>query len=330
MKSVVLGGGSWGTALALLLHRKGVPVTLWTRREERVREIRERRENTPYLPGVPIPEDLPITSDWDESLSGAEAVVIAVPSRAVGGIAERLGGGGRPARLYLVTSKGFDREGGRILSAVAAEHLPRKTVAVLAGPSHAEEVARRIPTTVVAAAPESGAARAAQELFQEERFRVYTNDDWIGVETAVALKNVIALAAGICDGLGFGDNTKGALLTRGLAEITRLGVALGARRETFAGLAGMGDLITTSISRHSRNRRFGEEIARGKKVEEIEREMVMVAEGVSTTPIAARLARDHGVETPITAETERVLFDGKDPIEAIEDLMARDPKAENW
>ncbi|RPJ44423.1 MAG: NAD(P)-dependent glycerol-3-phosphate dehydrogenase, partial [Candidatus Latescibacterota bacterium] len=329
MRAAVLGGGSWGTALAILLHRKGMETVLWTRSEEKVKRIRETGENLPFLPGVCVPREIALTTDLGEAATGADLIVVSIPSRGIADLAAALAPHAAGDPLVVLTSKGFDPSTGRRLSEAAADRLPGRRIGVLVGPSHAEEVARSIPTTVVAASTAPETARAVQECFNTERFRVYTNRDLIGVETATALKNVIALAAGVSDGLGFGDNTKGALLTRGLAEMTRLGVALGGRRETFAGLAGMGDLVTTCISRHSRNRRFGEEVARGKPAEQVERELVMVAEGVGTTRVASRLAARLGVDVPITREMERILFEGKDPMRAMGDLMSRDPKAED-
>ncbi len=331
MRVAVLGSGSWGTALALTLRRGGAAVHLWGRDGEKIDAIDRERVNEPYLPGVAIPGEIVVGNDLDRALCGADAVVVAVPSTATIPVVEAVAGR-EPSSgaLVVLTAKGFEPQSGRRLSEGAAERIAPERIAVLAGPSHAEEVARGVPTTVVAAGIEPHAAREAQRLFSTERFRVYTNGDLTGVEIATALKNIIALAAGISDGLGFGDNTKGALLTRGLAEITRLGIAMGAKENTFAGLAGMGDLITTCISRHSRNRRFGEEIARGKSVEQIRKEMVMVAEGVGTTSMASRLAKRHGVEMPITLQMERVLFHRKPPLEAMADLMKRDLKAEVW
>ncbi|NNE06994.1 MAG: NAD(P)-dependent glycerol-3-phosphate dehydrogenase [Gemmatimonadetes bacterium] len=345
MKVCVLGAGSWGTALSLVLHGRGEDVTLWSRSQGKLDGIRTAGENRTFLPGVAVPGDLKLTCDLAECVPDAEAVVFSVPSRAtaplakeVAGLTRQSGAGSAGAKdagktgapLIVLTAKGFEPESRRRLSEAVGDSLPRERVAVLAGPSHAEEVARRVPTTVVAASYERAAAEETQHLFSTDRFRVYTNHDIIGVETATALKNVIALAAGICDGLGFGDNAKGALLTRGLAEMSRLGVELGGDPATFAGLAGMGDLITTCISPHSRNRSFGEAIGRGKSAEEAERASVMVVEGVGTTKIAAELAREHDIEMPITFEVESVLLRGKKPMDAMADLMTRDLKAEVW
>ncbi len=336
MKVCVLGAGSWGTALALVLHGRGEDVTLWSRTQGKLDGIRTAGENRTFLPGVAVPRDLKLTCDLAEATANAEAVVFSVPSRATAPLAKEVAAqmaalAPKPrAPLVVLTAKGFEPESKRRLSEAVSDSLPRERVAVLAGPSHAEEVARRVPTTVVAASYEQSAAEETQHLFSTDRFRVYTNHDIVGVETATALKNIIALAAGICDGLGFGDNSKGALLTRGLAEMSRLGVALGGDPATFAGLAGMGDLITTCISTHSRNRSFGEAIGRGRSAEDAERASVMVVEGVGTTKIAAELAREHDIEMPITFEVESVLFHGKKPMDAMADLMTRDLKAEVW
>lgn len=332
MKVCVLGAGSWGTALALVLHGRGEDVTLWSRSQGKLDGIRTAGENRTFLPGVAVPGDLKLTCDLTRAVTDAEAVVFSVPSRATAPLAKEVAGlvQQSSAPLAVLTAKGFEPKSRRRLSEAVSDSLPRERVAVLAGPSHAEEVARRVPTTVVAASYERAAAEETQHLFSTNRFRVYTNHDIVGVETATALKNVIALAAGICDGLGFGDNAKGALLTRGLAEMSRLGVALGGDPATFAGLAGMGDLVTTCISAHSRNRSFGEAIGRGKSAEDAERASVMVVEGVGTTKIAAELAREHEIEMPITFEVESVLFRQKKPMNAMADLMTRDLKAEVW
>lgn len=332
MKVCVLGAGSWGTALALVLHGRGEDVTLWSRTQGKLDGIRTAGENRTFLPGVAIPGHLKLTCDLAEAVQSAEAVVFSVPSSATAPLAKEVAALARQegAPLIVLTAKGFEPESRRRLSEAVSDSHPRERVAVLAGPSHAEEVARRVPTTVVAASYERAAAEETQRLFSTDRFRVYTNHDIIGVETATALKNVIALAAGICDGLGFGDNAKGALLTRGLAEMSRLGVELGGDPATFAGLAGMGDLITTCISPHSRNRSFGLAIGRGRSAEDAERASVMVVEGVGTTKIAAELAREHDIEMPITFEVEQVLFRGKKPMDAMADLMTRDLKAEVW
>lgn len=325
-RAAVLGAGSWGTALAALLAGKGVDTLLWARDAAAAERMQQSRENGRYLPGVRLPDGLRVTSDAGD-LPGRD-VVLAVPTRAQREVARSLV---KPAgiRRVLCVAKGYEPGTRARMSIVLREELgPEPGLAFLAGPSHAEEVARGIPTTVVVAATDDDTAVHFQELLLTPTFRVYTNPDLLGAETAAALKNVIAIAAGICDGLGFGDNTKGALLTRGLAEISRLGAALGARPETFFGLAGIGDLVTTCMSGHSRNRRVGELIAGGLTPEEATEKTGMVAEGVQTTRSAVEIAREHGVELPITEQVAEVLFGGKDPRTALEDLMGRDVKAE--
>ncbi len=284
MKRVtVLGGGSWGTTLALVLHDNGHQVAIWEFDSEQVKAVRNDGENRKFLPGVPLPASIEITDDLSVSLDGAEAVVFAVPSHVVRGVA-----------------------------GTAAGMIPNGI--------HVVNVAKGI---------ENKTAVFTRDLFMTEYLRVYTNTDLIGVELGVSLKNVIAIAAGICDGLGYGDNTKGALLTRGLAEMTRLGVTMGGRPETFAGLSGMGDLITTCISKHSRNRHVGEAIADGRSLDEILDSMVMVAEGVRTTRSVAELSEKLSVEMPICEQMNLVLFEGKPPREAIANLMLRDPRPEH-
>lgn len=327
----ILGTGGWGTALASLLAAEGRSVTLWGRNAEFVRELSELRENRPYLPGVPIPDAVRFEEDLAAAVAGAAAVALVVPAQAMRAMVTTLGPllAGKP--LLVSCAKGLEKDSHLRLSQVIAECLPQgsyRGLVALSGPNHAEEVGRRIPTATVVASADPGAAREAQDLFMTPHFRVYTNADLIGVELAGALKNVIALASGISDGLGFGDNTKAALMTRGMAELARLGIALGANPLTFAGLAGMGDLIATCTSRHSRNRRAGEEIGRGRSVTEILAESRMVVEGIWTTVAAVQLAESCGVELPIARVLQGVLFAGKDPQAAVAELMERDPRAE--
>jgi len=327
----VLGAGSWGTTLGLVLREKGHEVALWEYDPAQVEAISRDRENRRFLPGIPIPEGVSVTNDVGTALRRASAVVAAVPSHAMRSVAGAASPGIEPETLVVNVSKGIENGTLLRMSEVLSQALGRPGAARIAsvvGPSHAEEVSRRLPTTVVAASASHEVAVEARDLLMTPYLRIYTNTDIVGVELAVSLKNVIAIAAGICDGMGYGDNTKGALLTRGLAEITRLGVAMGGRPETFAGLSGMGDLITTCISRHSRNRYVGEQIAAGRTLAEVLRSMVMVAEGVRTTESAVELARRHGIEMPIAEQMELVLFRGKDPTRAIADLMMREPKPE--
>lgn len=327
----VLGAGSWGTTLGLVLRGNGHDVTLWEFDREQVDAVRRDGENRKFLPGVPVPAEIAITNDLGEAVSGAAAVVFVTPSHAVRGVARGARGLVAGDTLVVNAAKGIENDTLERMSEVLSSELERpgaRRIASLVGPSHAEEVSRRLPTTIVAAAFDQETAVAVRDLFMTEYLRVYTNTDLIGVELGVSLKNVIAIAAGICDGLGYGDNTKGALITRGLAEITRLGVAMGGRPATFAGLSGMGDLITTCISKHSRNRYVGEKIASGATLSDVLDSMVMVAEGVRTTRSAAELARRHSIEMPITEQMEDVLFRDKDPKRAIAELMVRDPKPE--
>ncbi len=326
MKAAVCGAGSWGTALACLLARKGVDVRLWARDAAAAERLERERTNARYLPDVTFPESLRITADLAET--AGRDVVLAVPTRAQRELAHALAPR-RGRHAVLCAAKGWEPgTRARMSEVLAAELGADAPVAVLAGPSHAEEVARRIPTSVVVASAAEDTAVRFQRLLHDPSFRVYTNPDLLGVEIAAALKNVIAIAAGVCDGLGFGDNTKGALLTRGLAELARLGQALGARPETFSGLAGIGDLVTTCTSRHSRNRRLGELVAGGMALGAARERIGMAVEGVETTRSALEIAAAHGVELPITAQVAAVLFDGRDPRRALEALMGRDAKAE--
>jgi glycerol-3-phosphate dehydrogenase (NAD(P)+) len=328
----VLGGGSWGTTLALVLKDNGHQVVVWEFDAEQVGAVRTDGENKKFLPGVKLPESLRFTDDIAQSLEDAEAVVFAVPSHVVRPVAAEVAGMLTREMPVVNVAKGIENESLMRMSEVLAQELARpetEGISSLVGPSHAEEVSRKLPTTVVAAAVQEETAVVTRDLFMTEYLRVYTNTDLIGAELGVSLKNVIAIAAGICDGLGYGDNTKGALLTRGLAEMTRLGVLMGGRAETFAGLSGMGDLITTCISKHSRNRYVGEAIAEGRTLDEILDSMVMVAEGVRTTRSVAELSKKLKIEMPICEQMNLVLFDGKPPREAIGDLMLRDPRPEH-
>lgn len=334
MKVAVIGGGGWGTALAGLLVKNGHEVRLWVYEPDLAERMRRDRQNDVFLPGVPIPDAVAVTSDLAGASSGCGTVLLATPSHALRATAARLSSEGSAlasARLVVIATKGLERDTHQRMSEVVAETLPGPLgtdPVVLAGPSHAEEVARGIPTAVVAACRDHARAAEVQAAFSNEAFRIYTNDDVLGVEIAVALKNVVAIAAGISDGLGFGDSTKGALLTRGLAEIARLGEALGARPETFSGLAGMGDLIATATSRHSRNRRLGEAVGRGATVQEALAASPMVAEGVGTAQAAVDLAARRGVELPIAEQVRAILYEGKSAKAAMRELLTRDLKPE--
>ncbi|HYC79112.1 MAG TPA: NAD(P)H-dependent glycerol-3-phosphate dehydrogenase, partial [Planctomycetota bacterium] len=307
---------------------RGHDVTLWGRDPDYVDATRHRRENVRYLKGVTLPKALRLTADAEDALQGAQVVVNAVPTQFVRGTFEPLAPL-VPARVPVLSlSKGIEVRTLLRPSQVLGELLPKRPIAVLSGPSHAEEVARRSPASVVVAARSHPLARKFQSALSTERFRVYTNLDPAGVELAGALKNVVAIAAGICDGLGFGDNAKAALVTRGLVEISRLAAKLGARRSTFAGLAGMGDLVTTAFSRHGRNRAVGEKLGQGKTLGEILDKMNMVAEGVETTRSALALARRHRVDMPIVREVHEILFEEKNPLDALTSLMTRSTKTE--
>ena len=335
MKIAVLGGGGWGTTLALLLDSKDHEVRLWVYEADLAEQMASSRENTTFLPGVTIPPRILITNSRAEAALGAEIIVLATPTRALRDVAQSLvreaGPGLGGAHAIVSGSKGLEPVTLLRMSEVLVQVLPQvlhPKIVALTGPSHAEEVSRRVPTAVVAASERLPVATLVQETFSTEWFRVYTNDDVVGVEIAAALKNVVAIAAGICDGLGFGDSTKGALLTRGLVEIARLGEALGARASTFSGLAGMGDLIATAMSRHSRNRRLGEAIGKGMKLKEALAASRMVVEGVGTAHAAVDLAQRHQVELPIAEQVRLILYEDKSATTAIRELLTRDLKAE--
>jgi glycerol-3-phosphate dehydrogenase (NAD(P)+) len=327
MNITVIGTGGWGTALAVLLHGNGHRVTLWGRLAAEVEPILQHRENQIFLPGVKIPEAITVTLDVAAALRGAEMVVLAVPSHGMRAICRQLQPYLPGAATLVHVAKGIEVDTDARMSEVIAAELGREAV-VLSGPSHAEEVGRGIPTAVVVASRDTAASVRVQEACLNDRFRVYSHDDVIGVELGGAMKNVIALAAGWCDGIGFGDNTKAALCTRGLTEMTRLGVAVGARAETFYGLSGVGDLIVTAFSRHSRNRAFGERVGRGEKPDVVVAGSPMVVEGVKTTKSAWQLAQRHRVEMPITREIYATLYEGKSPKAALRDLMSREAKPE--
>jgi len=323
----VLGAGSWGTTLAIHLCEAGAQVRLWGNVHEDLDAMIRSRENRKFLPGIRLPDGVKVLLELEAALEAADFTFYVVPSQAVREVAQRVAATGHRS-LPVCAAKGLELGSLKRMSEVLTECLGAPCPVFLTGPSHAEEVSRGIPTTVVAAATDEERARAVQLLCSTPSFRVYTNTDVVGCEYAAALKNVIAIAAGVCDGIGWGDNTKGALLTRGLAEISRLGVALGGRRETFFGLAGLGDLITTAMSRHSRNRHVGEAIGRGQPLAEVLGDMVMVAEGVTTARAARDLGRAHDVELPITEQVCAMLFEGRSPREALQTLMTRDLKSE--
>ena len=327
MKTVVLGSGGWGTALSLVLHRNGHPVTLWSHVPEKAAYMERAREN-PRLEGVPLPPELRLTADM-ACLTEAELVVVAVPSYAVRETAHAAAPLLRPDTLLVTAAKGIERDTHLRMSQILEQETEGAfPIAALSGPSHAEEVGRRIPTGVVAAADDRAVAEQVQDLFMNRRFRVYTSDDKVGTELCAAMKNIIALCAGCCDGMGCGDNTKALLMTRGLAEMARLGVALGGKQETFAGLAGVGDLIVTCCSMHSRNRRCGILIGKGVEPKEAVKEIGAVVEGYYAVDSARELAKRAGVEMPITQAAYQVLYEGRDPKTVLQELMRREKRHE--
>lgn len=326
MKVTVLGAGAWGTALARLLQSGGNEVTLWGHAPEHLEDLRRTHRNERYLPGIVLPWELRLEPDLPRAVAGAEYVVLAVPSKSFRGVAQSLAGF---AGVAVSVTKGIEHQTGLTMCGVLAETAPLARRAALSGPSLAQEVARDIPTAIVAASADPATAAAVQKLFHRPAFRVYTSHDLLGVELGGALKNVIAIAAGICDGLGFGDNTKAALVTRALAEMRRLGVAAGAHAETFAGLSGLGDLMVTCFSKLSRNHGFGERLGRGEAVPDIIASLHSVAEGYPTARSASDLARRLKVETPVVDETYATLYEGKSPALALRDLTARESKPEN-
>lgn len=327
-KITILGNGGWGTALALLLYKKGFDVLLWGNSAEYTKFLAEKRENVKYLPGITLPKDLVLTSDLAVAAKGRELFVVAIPTPYLRSVMERFKPHCPPEAYLLSVAKGIENDTLLMASQVISDVIENTTMALLLGPSHAEEVARNLPTTVVVSSREQALAKEIQKVFTTERFRVYTNQDMVGVEVGAAVKNVIAIAAGICDGLRFGDNTKAALIARGLVEIARLGVKMGAQRATFSGLAGLGDLITTCVSKYGRNRFVGEQIGKGRRLKNILKGMEQVAEGIYTTRSVKLLAEKYKVEMPISREIYRILYEDKDPRQAVSDLMMRSPRAE--
>jgi glycerol-3-phosphate dehydrogenase (NAD(P)+) len=330
-KVAVLVAGSWGTALASVLADNRKEVWLWSRNEEQVVEMNTLHRNSRFLGEIELSPNIRATSSLEEALRGAEAAVLVVPSSGMREVAAQIRPFLHKDTLVIHATKGFESGSLKRMTDVICDEIPEipeERIVVLSGPSHAEEVILKCPTTVVVAAQELEAAELAQDLFINSYFRVYTNPDVMGVEVAGALKNIIALGAGLTDGLGFGDNAKAALLTRGLAEIARLGMAMGANSQTFAGLAGLGDLIVTCTSKHSRNWRAGYMLAQGDPLDQVLKRMGMVVEGVKTTKAAHELSRTFDVTMPITDELYRVLFEGKSPKMAVEDLMGRVRKHE--
>ncbi|MGA9293385.1 MAG: NAD(P)H-dependent glycerol-3-phosphate dehydrogenase [Ignavibacteriaceae bacterium] len=331
MKISVLGAGGWGTTLAILLHYNGHKVTLREYDKHYVKSLNKTRLNENFLPGIKIPEEIKIIHDLEEATTNQNLIVLAVPSQFLRGVVKEVKFSNIKDSILVSVAKGIENNSLMTMSQMIKDVFPQidsDQIGALSGPSHAEEVSRRIPTAVVAASQSFETSKSVQAAFITSYFRVYGSTDVCGVELGGAFKNVIAIGAGIVDGAKFGDNTKAAIMTRGIAEISRLGVAMGASPETFAGLSGMGDLIVTCMSRHSRNRYVGEQIGAGKKLKQVLKSMQMVAEGVETSRSATKLSQKNGIETPITDEVYKILFEDKDPVKATTDLMTRDMKME--
>lgn len=325
----VLGAGSWGTALAILLNNNGHEVTVWSINNEEVIMLSEKREHTSKLPGVHIPETIQFTNVLEESMKGMDFLVLAVPSPFTRATARSMKPYLADGQKIVNVAKGIEEETLMTLSEQIEEELPAADVAVLSGPSHAEEVSRQMPTTCVIGAGTKETAEYLQKMFMSEVFRVYTSPDILGIELGGSLKNVIALAAGMADGLGYGDNTKAALITRGITEIARLGVKMGGKIQTFSGLTGIGDLIVTCASQHSRNRKAGYLIGQGKSMQEAMDEVQMVVEGVYSTKAAVKLGQKYDVSLPIIEQVNKILFEGKSAKEAVKELMLRDGRIEH-
>ncbi len=334
MSAITLfGAGSWGTALSVHLASAGRDITLWARRQETVDAIRGTSRNPQYLSSIPIPTSVHVTADLQEAASASQVWGMTMPSQKLRPRAQSLEPYADETTRVVSLSKGIENETLRRMTQVLDETLravPTEQIGVLSGPSHAEEVAEGCPTTLVAAAPTEPEARRIQKAFMTERMRIYLSTDVTGVEIGGSTKNVLAIAAGVGDGVGYGDNAKAALVTRGIAEMRRLGQAIGADPKTFSGLSGIGDLVVTCMSQHSRNRRLGERIGRGEPLEDILHEMDMVAEGVRTTQSIYGLAQHHGIEMPITEAVYSVLFQGREPAEMVKRLMTRSAKREHW
>ncbi|MDD3218611.1 MAG: NAD(P)H-dependent glycerol-3-phosphate dehydrogenase [Lachnospiraceae bacterium] len=328
-KISVIGAGSWGTALSLLLYNNGNQVLLYSVITDEVKMLNEKREHESKLPGVHLPDDMVITDDLQLALSDADLVVLAVPSPFTRSTAHSMTSYVKEGQLIVNVAKGVEEKTLMTLSEIIEQEIPQANVAVLSGPSHAEEVGRGLPTTCVVGAKDKKTAEYIQNMFMSPVFRVYTSPDILGIELGAALKNVIALAAGTADGLGYGDNLKAALITRGIAEISRLAIAMGAKPETLYGLSGIGDLIVTCESVHSRNRKAGYLIGKGATMQEAMDEVKMVVEGVYSAKAAMGLAKKYQIELPIISEVNKVLFENKPAFDAVNDLMLRDKKIEN-
>ncbi|MGX4598708.1 NAD(P)H-dependent glycerol-3-phosphate dehydrogenase [Faecalimicrobium sp. JNUCC 81] len=322
-KICVLGAGSWGSALALVLAKKGYEVSMWTLNEEQADKINKTRENIDYLPGILFPNNITVSTNLEETVRNSKIIVLAVPSQAIRSVSSQIKPFVKKEQILVDVAKGLEKGTGLRLSEVCEQELPNNPYVTLSGPSHAEEVAKDIPTTVVVASENLEIAQVVQDVFMSPKFRVYTNPDIVGVELGGALKNIIAFGAGVCDGLGLGDNAKAALMTRGISEIGRLGAAMGANVSTFAGLSGIGDLIVTCTSMHSRNRRAGILIGQGKSLDETLKEVKMVVEGITATEVAYEVAKKLNIDMPITNAIYSVLHQGSNANEVVIELMMR-------
>lgn len=329
MKKIgIIGAGSWGTALALLLSNNGHQVKVWSIIEDEIKMLQEKHEHVDKLPGIKLPETITFTTDLKEAVEEKDLLVLAVPSPFTRSTSQKMREFVPEGQLIVNVAKGIEENTMKTLSEMIEEEIPQAEVSVLSGPSHAEEVGRGLPTTCVVGAKNEETAAYIQEIFMNKVFRVYTSDDILGIELGGALKNVIALAAGVADGLGYGDNIKAALITRGISEISRLGVAMGGKKETFGGLTGIGDLIVTCASMHSRNRRAGILIGQGYTMEEAMAEVKMIVEGVYSAKAAVQLANKYQIELPIIEQVYTVLFEGASPRAAVDILMGRERKSE--
>lgn len=324
----VLGGGSWGTALAMVLANKGYEVTMWLRNKEQAEEMNKTRMNEKYLPGTVLPSNLKVISDLEEAIKNKNALVLSMGTHGIRDVLEKAKGFIEPNQIIVNVSKGIENGTLLRISEIVESIIPSSKYAILSGPSHAEEVCKDMPTTLVSASKDKDVAEYIQDLFITPTFRVYTNPDVVGVELGGSLKNIIALGAGISDGLGYGDNTKAALMTRGISEMARLGEKMGADISTFSGLSGIGDLIVTCTSMHSRNRRAGILIGKGMKVEDAIKEVGMVVEGIKTTKSTYELSKKYNIDMPITEEIYKVLYEGEDVSGSVLNLMVRDKKHE--
>lgn len=328
-KIAVLGAGSWGSALSLVLATNGHDVTLWSIAEDEIKMLREKHEHVDKLPGVKLPESISYTTDMEEAVSGKEFLILAVPSVFTRSTAKSMASYVKEGQIVVCVAKGIEEDTLMTLSEIVEQEIPVADVAVMCGPSHAEEVGRGLPTTVVAGAHKKATAEAVQDIFMNEVFRVYTSPDVLGMELGGSLKNVIALAAGMADGLGYGDNTKAALITRGITEMGRLALEMGAKYETLSGLTGIGDLIVTCESRHSRNRKAGMLMGQGYTMKQATDEVKMVVEGIYSAKAAIALAHKYQVDMPIIEEVNKVLFEDKPAKDAVKELMMRDRRAEH-